>query len=154
MAHAVCCRWIVESRRRGAVIKVSDLEDGFTPESAWNPGAGWRGIHDVFQLPVERSASVERLDARWLTGHIARLHGYALLVLSMGGVDLPDAIERTGHTLAVRIEPGNIQYFDPNFGTLQIDAIRELCEMLVKGPSAPGERYARFSRMRCELAWV
>ena len=152
--HAVCCEWIAQSRRRGTVAKVSELEEGLARRAAWNSCAGWRAIHEAIGLPVERSSSVGLFDARWLAGHLATLHGYALLVLSGGGIDPPEAASRRGHTVALRSEPGNIQYFDPNIGTLQIDTVREFCGMLAKGPLAPGERYAEFSRMRCELAWV
>ncbi|MGH9352270.1 MAG: hypothetical protein ACRD2G_08940 [Terriglobia bacterium] len=152
--HAVCCEWVRQSRDLGNVTRVRELENSMIPCVNWDPAAGWQGINDAYRFPVDRVVWSARFNAEWLAAHCARLHGYALIVLWNGGINLPAAPQREGHTVAVRKEPGKIQYFDAHLGTLEIDNPQELCRWLLNGPNAPGERYPEFRERRCELVRI
>ncbi|HEV2416821.1 MAG TPA: YopT-type cysteine protease domain-containing protein [Terriglobia bacterium] len=154
VGHAICCEWIRKSRKLGDVTRVRELENSMVPCANWEPSSGWQGIQDAYGFPIDRVVRRFRFDAGWLAGHCARLHGYALIVLWNGGINSPDAPQRTGHTVAVRKEPERIQYFDPNLGTLAIDTSQEFCRWLVSGPSAPGEMYPEFCKRCCEVVQV
>lgn len=153
--HAICCEWIRQSRDLGGVTRVRDLESPLACRSDWDPGAGWQAINEIYNLPIDRVVWRARFDADWLAAHCVRIQGYALIVLWKGGIHVPNGTHgREGHTMALRKQPGRIQYFDPDLGTLQIDNTQDLSRWLRSGVNGPFERYPEFMQRQCELVLV
>ncbi|MGH9404192.1 MAG: YopT-type cysteine protease domain-containing protein [Terriglobia bacterium] len=155
VCHTICCEWIRQSRDLGNVTRVRELESPLTCRADWDPATGWRAINETYNLPVDHVVWRARFDSDWLADHCARIHGYALIVLWNGGIYPPNRTHGLeGHTVALRKQPGRIQYFDPNLGTLEIDNAQELGCWLRNSLNAPGGRYPGLRGRRCELVLV
>jgi hypothetical protein len=155
ISHAICCQWIKQSCELGSVTAVRQLISSDVTFPVLDAAGGWQGINGIYQLPVRELFSRPRLDSAWLAERSTRINGYALILLGGGGVGVQSESHRKeGHTLAVRKQPGNIQYFDPNVGTLQFDYSSDLRDWLLAAPSAPSGLYPELRNRECKFAKV
>ena len=154
LGHAVCCEWVRQSRALGDVTRVRDLEDSMMRCAAGELADGWENVNSACCLSTDRAVWIDRFNAGWLAAQSASLQGYALIILGNGGMDLPGAPDRQGHTMVIRKEPGKIQYFDPAFGTLVIDTVQELRQWLIDGTGAPGRRHSDLCQRSCALVQI
>jgi hypothetical protein len=155
ICHAICCKWIKQSRVLGDITAVSQLGSPMAMFMNWQLPDDWHGINDNFHMPHDNVTTRDQLDAQWLAEQATKMTGYALIVLWGGGINVAEGAHAVeGHTVAVRKEPGKAQYFDPNIGTFQLKNSFEVFTFLSSDPNGPYLQYPTLRNRNCEFVKV
>jgi hypothetical protein len=155
ICHAISCKWIKQSRLLDNVNSLQQLGSPLAMFMNWELPGDWQGINDNYHLPHDDVVTRPQLDGQWLAEQSMGINGYAIIVLWGGGIDVAaGAHALAGHTVAVRKQPGRIQYFDPNIGTFQFSNSLEMYNWLPADPNGPYMQYPTLRNRQCEFVKV
>lgn len=155
ICHAVCCKWVKESRILGNVVSVQQLGSPMAMFMNWQMPANWQGINDNYHLPPGDIETQPQLIPGWIAEKTTRINGFALVVLWGGGLNIAEGRHQAmGHTVAVRKEAGHCQYFDPNIGAIEFTNSIEMFEWLPANAQGPYMMYPMLRNRSCEFVKV
>jgi hypothetical protein len=156
VCHWLSCFWIAQSRV-GGIYNKTQFPDQRTLATAYSGMRRWQDINTHFRLPFSDIFANRALDKEWLADLAIHSSGYGLIVLWGGGMQIRAGSLRTitlGHTVAIRLERDNKQYFDPNIGAFLFDSSLEFRDWIMTNPEGPCVKYSIFQNKPCQFVKV
>lgn len=156
ICHAISCQWIKNSRQMD-IVNVGQL--GLIEKMAvnWEFARNWQEINQNYHLKHTDFDKYHIADREWLAQRCTTYKGYALIVFWGVAINITDKCKSyEGHTVAVRCEKDNYQYFDPNMGAFKFINSLEMYDWLMRDISNdnPFIKYSNLLNGECDFIRV
>jgi hypothetical protein len=124
ICRSICGAWVRKSRLYGNVASIDELGSAGGLGLLWNDPDSDRGIdrNNLLGAPTVHTRETVNLAPYHAAYLVSVNYGYYYLLAIWGR----NGGRLSGHSMAIRLTPGNIQFLDPNESCWSYDTRREL----------------------------